>query len=387
MHYTQSRLQEKEAKTGFIWRNVAKFIDLIDREGVRPTNTNMVQMKKAVDIFGAMRYYGSDVITSHLFVEGSRALEGDMTMRKAIEDSVELSQDIITCLNLEFGSLLVIMDFLISLCRRICRIKSPKSSGRSRLTKPCGKQSQSSNELYGGTVIRDFGFKHFVATRKAFETGQISSSTNDPVAAKLAQNAVEGDVKASMADQSGDTGIRYEVKDVSGSGPGIYYLNEGCASECMDQYLAGLETISDTLCYVLHLLSIEANADIQHRLRIECKALDLPPASHTPLTLNQAKAVQNAPYLDAVLKETLRRYPANTLMFQRVVPPGGRFLDAHFVSESTQVYSSPILVNFDKSVFEPHALHPVVEWLPERWLHDDSSEMDRRLWTFGSGAR
>ena len=390
--YTRAAVLGKEAQHGHIWTNTGRFLALVEREGL-PTHGVPARDSKTVETFSACRFFAADNITAYLFVEGSHALAGDARARRAIETSAERPSDVMTYTKMEFESLYMIVELLLRCKHRRFRATPP---GRARLAKASGtKVNATSTEWYGGTEIRDWGFRQYMGSRKAFEEGIISVSGDDPVSTKLAANAIAGERSTGTSLLLGDdTGIRMVVHPSSNdefhARHSRFYRNEGCASECMDQLLAGLDTVGDTLSYILHLLSLEENVHVQASLRSECRSLALPSTFEGPLPSDKLAAIQCALYLDAVVLETLRLFPASTTAFQRSVPPLGRVLDGHFIPGGTIVGSSPVIINNNPAVFDGDAKFNVTRWLPERWLDTDAAtvtEMNRRLWTFGSGPR
>lgn len=135
------------------------------------------------------------------------------------------------------------------------------------------------------------------------------------------------------------------------------------------------------------------------------------------------------PYLDAVLKETLRIYTAIPITLPRVVPPltsmtqprfkeskiskkNGRYIEGYFLPAGTVVGSFAHGIHRDKDIFavqdRPDGgtdLSGVDDFYPERWLVGEGRDipglstdsiqheeeririMERRFWAFGSGGR
>ena len=90
------------------------------------------------------------------------------------------------------------------------------------------------------------------------------------------------------------------------------------------------------------------------------------------------------PYLDAVVSEGLRCFPAIPMSLPRYVPPGGRTIDGYYVPGGTivsvQAYSAH---RIDEAVFpRPDSFEP------ERWLQAEG-ELDRKrlFFAFASGGR
>lgn len=105
------------------------------------------------------------------------------------------------------------------------------------------------------------------------------------------------------------------------------------------------------------------------------------------------------PYLDAVIKETLRLYTAIPGTLPRVIPADssqGKFIDGVYLPAGTVVGTFAYGIHRDLSVFGSNNFDP------ERWLSGRSHEkqsneeevetkrvkdMEKRLWAFGSGSR
>jgi cytochrome P450 len=171
------------------------------------------------------------------------------------------------------------------------------------------------------------------------------------------------------------------------------------ASELMDHILAGTETSSWTLAYLMHELS--QRFDLQSSLRKELLSLSPPilyPSlklthrSSVPLSseLPSPRSIDGLPLLDAILLETLRLRPSVPGSQPRIIPPSQRRSPISIcgytnVPAGTRVSAQAYSLHRNEEVFpEPEA------WRPERWLEattDGREEMMRWFWAFGSGGR
>lgn len=146
---------------------------------------------------------------------------------------------------------------------------------------------------------------------------------------------------------------------------------------------------AETLSHALQALSSPANTLIQATLRSEIASIDLPINDHAiPLTGEQLSKIMKAPYLDAVIKETLRLYPPHTTNIHRIVPDSGHVLDGYFLPTNIKVGTSAYIVQQQRDIFGLD----VRTWRPDRWLvsGENLSEirrMENTLWAFGSGSR
>ncbi|KAJ0113819.1 hypothetical protein J7T55_010063 [Diaporthe amygdali] len=90
---------------------------------------------------------------------------------------------------------------------------------------------------------------------------------------------------------------------------------------------------------------------------------------------------QKMPYLQAVIKESLRIHPAAGLPLQRVVPKGGVELAGQFFPEGTYVGINSWVAHRNSEVFGER----VDDFRPERWLTGDEEtkrKMERYFLTF-----
>ncbi|KAI1501261.1 cytochrome P450 3A13 [Biscogniauxia marginata] len=143
------------------------------------------------------------------------------------------------------------------------------------------------------------------------------------------------------------------------------------AAECLDHMTAGIDTTGDALCFLMWQISQPASFHVQQRLQAE-------------LLANPDVAFDKLPYLDAVVSEGLRCFPAIPMSLPRYVPAGGRTISGYFIPENTivscQAYSAH---RIDEAVFrEPELFNP------DRWL-EKAGELDRKrlFFAFASGGR
>lgn len=118
-------------------------------------------------------------------------------------------------------------------------------------------------------------------------------------------------------------------------------------------------------------ISQPTSIHVQRRLQEEIRA-------HPDLT------PEKLPYLDAVIMEGLRCFPAIPMSLPRYVPSGGRMIDGHFVPSGTIVSSQAYTTHkIDEKVFpEPQVFNP------DRWLEESGDSEKRRLFfAFASGGR
>lgn len=135
--------------------------------------------------------------------------------------------------------------------------------------------------------------------------------------------------------------------------------------------VAGIDTTGDSLCFLMWELSQPASLDIQRKLQKEIQD-------------NPGVPFDKLPFLDCVIQEGLRCYPAIPMSLPRVVPQEGRTIDGFFVPEGTIVSSQAYSVHrYNDAVF----LNPDV-FDPERWASPTGeSERKRHMFAFSHGGR
>jgi cytochrome P450 len=153
------------------------------------------------------------------------------------------------------------------------------------------------------------------------------------------------------------------------------------ASEAADHLLAGVDTTSDTLMFLIWALSLPENAHFQEKLVAEVSAL--PASALDSKGIPTAEATGKLTYLDAVIKEILRLYAPLPASEPRSLPVD-TIIDGYKVAANTVVSMSPYTLHRNSDVFP----NPLV-FNPERWLGEakEVAEMRKWFWGFSGGGR
>jgi cytochrome P450 len=156
------------------------------------------------------------------------------------------------------------------------------------------------------------------------------------------------------------------------------------AAECADHLDAGLKTTSDTLMFALWALSLPCHQQYQQRLAAEVDTMKQLASDMADKELSlPADMCDHLPFLDAVIKETLRLYapiPAS----QPRTSSRDMTVDGYLLPAGTVVSCQAYSLHRNPDVFR----HPY-KFEPDRWLADDDeiAEMRRWWWPFSSGGR
>ena len=142
--------------------------------------------------------------------------------------------------------------------------------------------------------------------------------------------------------------------------------------------VAGSDTTSLTLSMLFHYLA--THLDVYAKLKEEIASIQ---TKDQYITLRTAR--ENMPYLQAVIKETLRMYPVVGYHLPRVVPPGGKIVAGRFLKGGVIVGMNAWITNRNQTIFGDDAN----EFRPERWMvvEQQVAAMDRYILTFGGGSR
>ncbi|KAJ3956719.1 hypothetical protein N0V92_006731 [Colletotrichum tropicale] len=191
----------------------------------------------------------------------------------------------------------------------------------------------------------------------------------DPRTTPLAQNFVIG--ATSKIDPAPFT-LLNRLQDKTESSSSVNQLDStDIAAESMDHMVAGIDTTGDSLCFLMWELSQPSSLEFQKKLQTEIR--ENPDVSFDKLS-----------YLDAVVQEGLRCFPAIPMSLPRVVPHGGKQIDGFFVPEGSIVSSQAYSVHRNNDAVFPN---PDI-FNPERWMSPTGeAERKRHMFAFSHGGR
>lgn len=214
---------------------------------------------------------------------------------------------------------------------------------------------------------------------------QYGSQTDKDSDSLLNYPIVYAQIKSATEKEAGKTALDVEKVDQSQQRMEI-------ASELLDHLAAGFDTSGITLTFLAQELSRLENAAIQSRLREELQSLELDPETKLP----NAKTLDAAPYLHAVLYETLRLHAAIPGPQPRTTPhvQGGTTLGPNGeypgIPGGLRISAQAWSLHRNADVFpEPESFKPG-RWLVEQDGKVEANaggDMNRWFWAFGSGGR
>lgn len=156
-------------------------------------------------------------------------------------------------------------------------------------------------------------------------------------------------------------------------------LNDAAvASMATSNIFAGSDTTAiSTRAIIYYLLK---NTQYKQRLIQEIDDQRMQGKLSDPVKLAEADQM---PYLQAVMYEALRCHPAVGMSLPRTVPKGGVTMAGKYLPAGTVVGVNPWVVHRNREVYGDD----VEQFRPDRWLKEDTGDMRRFFFAFGSGAR
>jgi cytochrome P450 len=294
----------------------------------------------ASEIFSSLHYYSLDNITHFLYGEdgATSALKGSAADRSLLDDVLDPSRRKLSWFAVHFP--------------RYTKWLMSRTGTVERIVNCLGLLPQKKPTVYTG--IRQY----------ALEAWHRFSKSSSAVKSGSATSTIIGRLWGHHISQKQDGLSDMEI-----------------ASEAADHLLAGVDTTSDTFMFLIWALSLPENAKFQEKLSRE--VLSLPESALDSRGIPTAEATGLLPYLDAILKETLRLYAPLSASEPRSLPVAS-CIDGYKIPANTVVSMSPYTLHRNPGVFPD----PLV-FNPERWLGDskDVAEMKKWFWAFSSGGR
>lgn len=131
---------------------------------------------------------------------------------------------------------------------------------------------------------------------------------------------------------------------------------EELTAEALTQLIAGSDTTSNTSCALLfHCLK---HPEVVKKLQKEIDAA-VPTSQDVPVF----EQVKDLPYIEMVIKETMRIHSTSSLGLPRVVPPGGADICGRHWPAETVLSVPAYTIHHSKEIWGPDA----DEFRPERW--------------------
>jgi cytochrome P450 len=326
-HAYSKSVMMKGYAANIISEKIRDFLDFVSRS----------PQSEGVEIFAALHYYAIDIITTFLYGRAAfgatGALQGDQRQTVLLNDIMDPSRRRLSWFAVHLPALTAWLYTRMGLMEPVVATLLP-------MKKPA---------TYTG--IR----AHALKAMQSYRDADIPSraTAQDSIIARLWRTK----------DQA-----RLDDRDI--------------ASECADHLLAGIDTTSDTLMFLIWTLSLPQNAAIQERLIQVCRSL---PDTQVRGGVVDIEVADRLGFLDAILKETLRLFAPLPASEPRSSPVN-TVIDGYQIPKGTVCSMAPFSLHRNEHVFpEP------TKWDPYRWMRKDDDpvlmEMKRWWWPFSSGAR
>jgi len=320
----------KSAIANMVEDKTRQFLSLLEREP-----------ETASEIFTSLHYFAIDSITSFLYGDmygGTSALKGSSSDRVLLTDVIDPARRKLSWYAVHFPKYTKWIYTRTGILERFVT-----SIGMLPMAKP---------STYTGIRAHALKAWHMFKAAPLVEKQESAKTT---IVGRLWQH------------QQSEKGAEFDDLDI--------------ASECADHLLAGIDTTSDTSMFLIWALSLPENIKFQEKLIAEIARLD--ETSMVEGGFPSVAASDKLPYLNAVIKETLRLYNPLPASEPRSLPVSSN-ITGFMIPARTVVSMSPFSLHRNPDVFpEP------LKFDPERWLREsnDLTEMKRWWWAFSSGGR
>ncbi|TLS31214.1 hypothetical protein PpBr36_02319 [Pyricularia pennisetigena] len=330
-------LSDASVAKQLIEENVKRFLELIERD------------KEATsEIFDSLHWFSLDSITGFIYGEGNggtHALRGDQAHRAMLDDIRDPARRRLTWFAFHLKSYTQWLYTRTGLLDKVI-----DSLGLLPMSRPT---------TY--TAIRAHALKSCLESEPAVDETKTKVGNTSFIISKLWEHC------------NSEKEPRVDALDI--------------ASEAADHFLAGIDTTSDTLMFAIWALSLPENRHCQERLIAEIDSMSPELFKQGPEVAGSAVAAAEVadrlPYLNAVIKETLRLYAPIPGSEPRSMP-ADTTIDGYRIPAGTVVSMSPYTLHRNEAVFPQ-----MLEFRPERWLGGlgDPADMKKYFWAFSSGGR
>ncbi|PSN68694.1 cytochrome P450 [Corynespora cassiicola Philippines] len=163
-------------------------------------------------------------------------------------------------------------------------------------------------------------------------------------------------------------------------GEKLNFTDKEVTSLMWSAVIAGADSTSIAMRAIFYFMM--KNPSVMEKAQAEVDAAFEKGTLRSPVQYSQ---VITLPYLNAVIKESMRLFPSFQLPMPRVAPLAGLELGGMHVPQGYRVGMNAGVVHYNKEVFGSDAS----EFNPERWLESDERNraMDKATLTFGAGTR
>lgn len=298
---------------------------------------------KPNEIFTSLHYFSLDSITAFLYgphFGGTSTLTGTATHRALLNDIVDPARRKLSWFAVHLPSL---TRWLYTRTKILESLISPFLP----MQKPA---------TYTG--IRAHALAAFQSFRQAAESGDTKAFSGSSIISQL--------WKHSSASKEGG------LEDLE------------IAAECADHLLAGIDTTSDTVMYLIWALSLPRHLAIQERLIAEARAMEA--VSLNEEGLPTVEGADKLVYLEAVIKETLRLYAPLPASEPRSCDQD-TMIDGFAVPAGTVVSIAPYSLHRNADIFEDPLSFKPERWIAREGYEDELAKLNRWFWAFSSGGR
>ncbi len=159
-------------------------------------------------------------------------------------------------------------------------------------------------------------------------------------------------------------------------------ISKDILDEAITLLFAGQDTSAATLSWTLHLLSL--NPEKRHTLEKEVRSVVQAEAS-TDVTGVTKSMISKMPYLDAVIKESMRLYPVAPFIVRKLTTdiaiPDESGIKQQAISLPASTFACVWIYSLHR---HPKLWHRPDEFLPERWINSELRSKDLGQQEYGA---